>query len=98
MADTKSRVAKVFGIDASRPEERIPNITNADIYLEDEPTVTEWATQYTPSLRDCGKYVYNLFPFIHWIGKYNWTWFIGDFIAGKFCHMIISAAQFADWI
>lgn len=80
---TKLKVAKVFGIDASQPEEPVPRITNADIYLEEEPTVAEWAAEYTPTLRDVGLYIYNLFPFISWIGKYNWTWFLGDFIAGK---------------
>jgi sodium-independent sulfate anion transporter 11 len=79
---TKLKVAKVFGIDARRPEEPVPSIHNADIYLEEEPTVAEWAAEHTPTLRDVGRYIYNLFPFISWIGKYNWTWFLGDFIAG----------------
>jgi sodium-independent sulfate anion transporter 11 len=82
MADIKSRVAKVFGIDASRPEEPIPSIANADPYAETDPTVGEWAREHTPTLRDAGRYVYNLFPFISWIGKYNLTWFLGDMIAG----------------
>lgn len=78
----KLKAAKLFGIDARRPEEPIPNINHADIYLEEEPTVLEWASELTPSARDVGRYIYNLFPFLSWIGKYNWTWFIGDFIAG----------------
>ena len=81
-SDKKSRVAKVFGIDDSRPEEPVPTIANADPYAETDPTVAEWARELTPTIRDVGRYFYNLFPFIHWIGKYNLTWFLGDFIAG----------------
>lgn len=80
---TTLKVAKVFGIDAKRQEEPVPTISNADIYIEEEPTVAEWAAENTPSLRDVGRYIYNLFPFLSWIGKYNWTWFLGDFIAGS---------------
>lgn len=76
------KVAKVFGIDASRHEEPIPSINHADIYLEEEPTVAEWAREHTPTAREVGLYFYNLFPFLSWITKYNWTWFLGDFIAG----------------
>lgn len=84
MSEKKLKVAKVFGIDASRPEEPVPPIANADPYAEDDPTVLEWASELTPSLSDVGRYIYNLFPFLSWIGKYNWTWFLGDFIAGKY--------------
>lgn len=79
-------MAKVLGIDAKRPEEPIPPIANADPYAEEDPTVAEWAREHTPGLRDAGRYVYNLFPFLSWIGKYNWTWFLGDFIAGEYNH------------
>jgi len=82
MANVKSRVAKILGIDASRPEEHIPPIANADPYAETDPSVSEWTRQHVPTARDAGRYVYNLFPFISWIGKYNLTWFLGDMIAG----------------
>lgn len=84
MSGTKLKVAKAFGIDASKPEEPIPPVANADPYAEEDPTVLEWAKEHTPTGRDVGRYVYNLFPFISWIGKYNWTWFLGDFIAGEY--------------
>ena len=83
----KLKVARLFGIDASRPKDGqliSSGITDhAEIYFEEEPTVAEWASEQTPTLRDVGRYIYNLFPFLSWIGKYNWTWFLGDFIAGS---------------
>lgn len=74
---------KVFGIDPPHPEEPIPEVAGVDIYSEDDPTVTEWLVEMVPSLRDVGRYFYNLFPFLSWIGKYNLTWFTGDLIAGE---------------
>ncbi len=79
---TKDRLAKLFGADKYDGDDDIPSISNADIFIEREPTVQEFFAELTPSLHDVGRYIYNLFPFIHWIGKYNLQWFIGDFIAG----------------
>jgi sodium-independent sulfate anion transporter 11 len=84
--DTKIRAAKAFGIDASRREEPIPTVDGVDIYAEDDPTVQEWFAEITPSLHDVGRYIYKLFPFLSWIGKYNLTWFVGDLIAGEYNH------------
>lgn len=80
--NTKARVAKVFGIDISRPEEYVPDLSDTDLYVEEEPSVREWIEEITPSLADVGRYFYNLFPFLHWIGNYNLTWLLGDAIAG----------------
>lgn len=54
-------------------------------YLEPEPTTADWIREHTPSWRELGIYLYNLFPFLRWITKYNWQWFVGDMVAGKFC-------------
>lgn len=81
--EKKLQAAKVFGIDASRPEEPVPPVAGVDIYTEDDPTVAEWLAEITPSLGGISRYFYKLFPFISWIGKYNWTWFLGDLIAGE---------------
>ncbi|KAM5341595.1 hypothetical protein ACJ41O_014626 [Fusarium nematophilum] len=80
----KSRTAleKFIGADHAEPEERAPSITNADPYIEQEPTVNEFLQEIIPSVHDIGEYFYSLFPFLSWIGKYNWIWFLGDFIAG----------------
>lgn len=80
---TKDRVARAFGHkEDSRGNDDVPSISNADLYIEHEPTVGEFFAEITPSARDVGRYIYNLFPFIHWIGKYNMTWFTGDLVAG----------------
>jgi sodium-independent sulfate anion transporter 11 len=83
-ATTKEKVVKALGFENPNPrgEDDTPSISNADPFIEPEPTVREFIEELTPSLRDVGHYIYNLFPFIHWIGKYNLTWFIGDLIAG----------------
>ncbi|KAJ6440612.1 sulfate permease II [Purpureocillium lavendulum] len=78
----KEKLAKLFGADKYDGDDDVPSISNADIFIEREPTVQEFFAELTPSLHDVGHYIYNLFPFIHWIGKYNLQWFIGDFIAG----------------
>jgi hypothetical protein len=84
-ATTKEKVVKALGFENPNPrgDDDTPSISNADPFIEPEPTVREFIEELTPSLRDVGHYIYNLFPFIHWIGKYNLTWFIGDLIAGK---------------
>ncbi|KAJ5296970.1 uncharacterized protein N7443_007863 [Penicillium atrosanguineum] len=51
-------------------------------YIEPDPTTGEWITAHTPTTKQVGRYFYNIFPFIHWIGYYNLQWFIGDLIAG----------------
>ena len=52
-------------------------------YVEPDPTTGEWIKSHTPTTKQVGRYFYNIFPFIHWIGYYNLQWFIGDLIAGK---------------
>ncbi|KAI0012285.1 sulfate permease [Xylariaceae sp. FL0662B] len=55
---------------------------DVDPYDEVDPTAVEWLRSVTPSLRDILLYLYRLFPFLHWITRYNWIWFVGDLIAG----------------
>ncbi|KYK54258.1 sulfate permease II [Drechmeria coniospora] len=85
VATVKDRLSRAVGFDKSHDDDDdddIPSISNTDLFIEHEPTVREFLAELTPSARDVGRYVYNLFPFIHWIGKYNLTWFVGDLIAG----------------
>ncbi|KAH6603746.1 sulfate permease 2 [Trichoderma cornu-damae] len=81
-ATAKERLAKALGFESEDRDSDVPSISNADLFIEREPTVAEFLEEITPTLHDVGRYVYNLFPFIHWIGKYNFVWFIGDLIAG----------------
>ncbi|KAH6880452.1 sulfate transporter family-domain-containing protein [Thelonectria olida] len=81
---SKGRTAleKFLGADHVEPEERAPSITNADPFIEREPTVGEFLSEITPGAHDVAAYLYSLFPFLSWIGKYNWIWLVGDLIAG----------------
>ncbi|KAF5528803.1 family sulfate permease, partial [Fusarium phyllophilum] len=78
----KTALEKFIGADHTEPEEKAPSISNADLYIEEEPTVGEFLREITPSTRAIGEYFYNLFPFLSWVGKYNLIWFIGDLVAG----------------
>lgn len=79
----KTALEKFIGADHTEPEEKAPSITNADLYIEEEPTVGEFLREITPSVHAIGEYFYNLFPFLSWVGKYNLIWFVGDMVAGK---------------
>ncbi|KAL9055091.1 MAG: hypothetical protein Q9162_003761 [Coniocarpon cinnabarinum] len=62
--------------------ESVFSVASADAYVEHEPTSMEWIMQYAPGWRDVGNYLYNLFPFVHWIHRYNLQWLYGDLVAG----------------
>lgn len=62
--------------------ESVFSVSSADTFVEEEPTVVEWFKDVTPSGRDVMRYTRNLFPFTHWIGRYNLSWFAGDLVAG----------------
>ncbi|USP77149.1 uncharacterized protein yc1106_04423 [Curvularia clavata] len=96
MASTANKVghglAKVLGIDLHyRNEtgsdrvtrgESVFTVDSADVYVEEEPTAREWLQEVIPSSREFAEYLYSLFPFVHWIGRYNLQWLIGDLVAG----------------
>ncbi|OAA71080.1 sulfate permease II [Akanthomyces lecanii RCEF 1005] len=82
MASIKERLQRAFDSQHYEADDDIPSISNADLFIEREPTVAEFIQEITPSRQAVGRYVYNLFPFIQWIGKYNVTWLIGDLVAG----------------
>ena len=85
-------VAKVLGIDLHyRNEtgsdrvtrgESVFSVSSADTYVEDEPTTMDWVREVLPTSQELGEYCYSLFPFTHWIGRYNVQWLIGDLVAG----------------
>ncbi|KAL6712111.1 hypothetical protein ACN47E_003154 [Coniothyrium glycines] len=96
MASTSTKIghglAKVLGIDLHyRNEtgservtrgESVFTIDSADSYVEHEPTAREWLSDVIPTAREMGEYFLSLFPFIHWITRYNLQWLIGDLVAG----------------
>lgn len=63
--------------------ESVLTMQTADTYNEQEPSVTEWVREKTPNGRDVGRFLYSLFPFVHWIGRYNLQWLYGDLVAGE---------------
>lgn len=79
----KARIEKFIGVEHTEADDRAPSISNADPFIEREPTVGEFLADYTPTFQDIGAYFFSLFPFLSWIGKYNFVWFVGDLIAGK---------------
>ena len=62
--------------------ESIFSVTSADDFVEDEPTSLEWLLQIMPTGRTFVNWAYHLFPFTHWIGRYNLQWLYGDLVAG----------------
>lgn len=67
---------------ASRGES-VFTVDSADTYVEVEPTAGEWLREFTPGVRDALRYFSKLFPFTHWLHRYNVQWLIGDLVAGK---------------
>lgn len=96
MANTSTKIghglAKVLGIkldyrhelaaDKITRGESVFSVSSADTYVEQEPTVAEWVSDTIPSGRDLARYARSLFPFTHWIGRYNLQWLAGDLVAG----------------
>ena len=84
------KVVHFLGLDQFYPHEEIPHIPNADSFFEHEPSVGDYLRQHRPTFRAAGSYLYRLLPFLDWIGKYNWTWFLGDLIAGEPLLLLLS--------
>ena len=64
--------------------ESLYSVSSADTYVEEEPTTLEWFKEVFPNGRTLARWAYNLFPFTHWIGRYNAQWLAGDLIAGMY--------------
>lgn len=62
--------------------ESIFSVSTADTYVEEEPSSLGWIREVAPSRRTFLRWGYSLFPFTHWIGRYNGTWLMADLVAG----------------
>ncbi|KAI9698169.1 MAG: Sulfate permease 2 [Candelina mexicana] len=62
--------------------ESMYSVSSADTFVEREPTAVEWLRNIIPSGHGLLLYVYHLFPFTHWITRYNVQWLYGDLVAG----------------
>ncbi|RDA92702.1 hypothetical protein CP533_3699 [Ophiocordyceps camponoti-saundersi (nom. inval.)] len=78
----KDRLAEAIGVAPVVRHDRVPSLINADVYVDRDPSVGEFLTELVPSGRDVVHYFSSLFPFIHWIYKYNLGWLFGDLVAG----------------
>ena len=84
-------LAKVLGIkvnenqakdDALTRGESTYSIDTGDSYVEEEPRTIDWLNDLIPSGTDIVRYLRSLFPFTHWILRYNAQWLAGDLVAG----------------
>lgn len=64
------------------------SFSSADTFVEEEPTPLEWISSIIPSGKGILTWAHNLFPFTHWIDRYNVQWLYGDLVAGK-CFLAI---------
>ncbi|KAJ2556544.1 hypothetical protein EV175_001938 [Coemansia sp. RSA 1933] len=59
-------------------------------YVEPRASSKEWLKQNVmPTRTKTVSYVKSLFPIFTWIYRYNWTWFIGDLIAGMTVGVVV---------
>ena len=97
MAGTATQIghglAKVLGIklhyrnpqnlDTPTQGESVYSVSSADSFVEHEPTSWEWIQSVVPNGGGILRWAYNLFPFTHWIDRYNVQWLYGDLVAGS---------------
>ncbi|KAL8670427.1 MAG: hypothetical protein Q9168_005039 [Polycauliona sp. 1 TL-2023] len=85
-------LAKVLGIklhyrnpqgldDVSRGES-VYSVSSADTYVEQEPSTWDYVSSFIPNGPGILHWAYHLFPFVHWVGRYNLQWLYGDLVAG----------------
>ncbi|KAJ1791517.1 hypothetical protein LPJ59_004975 [Coemansia sp. RSA 2399] len=59
-------------------------------YVEPRASSKEWLKQnVVPTRTKTVAYAKSLFPIFTWIYRYNWTWFIGDLIAGATVGVVV---------
>ena len=105
MAKVGHGLAKVLGIklqyrnptgeDPLTRGESVFSVSTADNYVEQEPTTLEWINQVATTRRTFVNWALHIFPFIHWIGRYNGTWLIADLVAGQSSRRCCTACLFS---
>lgn len=89
---------RVLGIDVNERYFRQPSgldrrayeiLEPADIYLEQEPSVSEWIKELAPTRAGAFNYIQSLFPSTSWIRRYSGRWLLGDFIAGLTIGLVV---------
>ncbi|KAJ1889984.1 hypothetical protein LPJ66_007736 [Kickxella alabastrina] len=59
------------------------------MYIEPLASSREWLHDVIPSGQQVGEYLKSLFPISTWIYRYNWTWFLGDLVAGATVGVVV---------
>lgn len=73
--------------------ESVFSVSSADTFVEEEPTTLEWLNEILPTGHTFVNWIYHLFPFTHWILKYNLKWLQGDLIAGTVVYQLLRASE-----
>lgn len=88
-------LAKFFNIKLQPNEPYVDEVTRedsvvsggsgypTDTFIEEPVHVSDYFRTIAPTRKGAYNYVYSLFPFLHWIGRYNLIWLAGDLVAGK---------------
>lgn len=66
-----------------RRGESVFSTNTADTYVEQEPRSIDWVRETIPDGPGLKRYAWSLFPFLHWIDRYNLQWLAGDLVAGE---------------
>lgn len=99
MGTTRTKVghalAKFFNIKLQPNEPYVDEVTRegsvttggsgypTDTFVEEPVHVSDYFKNAAPTGKGISNYVYSLFPFLHWIGRYNMIWLAGDLVAGE---------------
>lgn len=86
-------MAKFFNIKLQPNDPYIDEATRSESYsgssgqtegtFNEEPVhVVDYFRTLAPTGKGVWNYVSSLFPFFHWIGRYNLIWLAGDLVAG----------------
>ena len=82
-------LAKGLGIKVERPVAYQDEVTRGesvfssdDTWVEEPPHTIDTLRSIVPTGKETIDYFISLFPFLHWIGRYNAQWLIGDLVAG----------------
>ena len=86
-------LARAFGIKLDPPHasQYGPGVdpgSRIDTYNESIPTSKEFFLSLVPTRSGVTHYIQSLFPFWSWIFHYNFTWLLGDLIAGRQMHEV----------
>jgi sodium-independent sulfate anion transporter 11 len=74
------KIRNTFDASSEKRGERTASINQT--YIEDDPSVAEWARGLVPSSTGVAEYVSELFPSARWMRRYNLHWLAGDMVAG----------------